>query len=164
MLDAGYQEPDFAGGDTLTLLAFGREHTHLLDLVLITGGHQLEGHQRLFPPTVIGGASLEMDLSKEEIFGPVAPIYRFEEEQEALQLANATPFGLAAYFYGRDYARCWRVAEQLDYGMVGINTGMISTAVAPFGGIKESGFGREGSKYGLEEYLITKYLCWGGVA
>jgi succinate-semialdehyde dehydrogenase/glutarate-semialdehyde dehydrogenase len=130
---------------------------------VITGGKPLEGHQRLYPPTVISGATLEMDLSAEEIFGPVAPVYRFDSEAEVLALANATPFGLAAYFYGRDYARCWRVAEQLEYGMVGINTGMISTAVAPFGGIKESGFGREGSKYGIEDYLVTKYLCWGGV-
>ncbi|MTB50321.1 NAD-dependent succinate-semialdehyde dehydrogenase [Lewinella sp. W8] len=130
---------------------------------ILTGGGPVEGQELLFQPTVVGGASTDMQMSKEEIFGPVAAVYRFETEAEAVELANATPFGLAAYFYGRDYARCWRVAERLEYGMVGINTGMISTAVAPFGGVKESGFGREGSKYGLEDYLMTKYLCWGGV-
>ncbi len=115
----------------------------------------------LYPPTIVRGATAAMALSQEEIFGPVAAIYRFEMEEEAIQMANDTPFGLAAYFYGRDHARLWRVAEALEYGMVGINTGMISTAVAPFGGIKESGFGREGSHYGMEDYLELKYVCWG---
>jgi succinate-semialdehyde dehydrogenase/glutarate-semialdehyde dehydrogenase len=104
-----------------------------------------------------------MELAREEVFGPVAPIFRFSGEAEVIRQANATPYGLAAYFYGRDHARIWRVAEALEYGMVGINTGLISTPVAPFGGVKESGFGREGSRYGLDEYLTTKYLCWGGL-
>jgi succinate-semialdehyde dehydrogenase/glutarate-semialdehyde dehydrogenase len=93
----------------------------------------------------------------------VAPLFRFQSEAEAIQMANDTEFGLASYFYSRDIGRVWRVAEALEYGMVGINTGLISTEVAPFGGVKESGFGREGSKYGIEEYLEIKYLCMGGV-
>jgi succinate-semialdehyde dehydrogenase/glutarate-semialdehyde dehydrogenase len=102
-----------------------------------------------------------MIVAREETFGPVAPLFRFESEAEAIELANSTEFGLAAYFYGRDIGRVWRVAEALEYGMVGINTGLISTEVAPFGGVKESGLGREGSTYGLEEYLEIKYLCLG---
>jgi len=102
-------------------------------------------------------------ILQEEIFGPVAPLVRFDTEAEAIALANDTPYGLAAYFYGRDIARVWRVAEQLEYGMVGINEGIISTELAPFGGIKESGLGREGAAEGLEEYLETKYLCFGGI-
>ncbi|MGH8599590.1 MAG: aldehyde dehydrogenase family protein, partial [Burkholderiales bacterium] len=96
-------------------------------------------------------------------FGPVAPLYRFKAEKELIGLANDTPYGLAAYFYSRDIGRIWRVAEALEYGIVGINTGIISTEVAPFGGIKESGIGREGSKYGIEEFLEVKYLCLGGI-
>jgi succinate-semialdehyde dehydrogenase/glutarate-semialdehyde dehydrogenase len=116
-----------------------------------------------YEPTVLTGVLPAMDINAEEIFGPIAPVTRFETEQEVIEMANDTPFGLASYFYGRDYARIWRVAEALEYGMVGINTGMISTAVAPFGGIKQSGFGREGSKYGMDDFLVMKYLCWGGV-
>ena len=130
---------------------------------LTTGGEQLPGKPRCYAPTVLTDATGGMDLAHEEIFGPVAAVFPFRTEQEVIERANDTPFGLAAYFYGRDHARIWRVAEQLEYGMVGINTGMISTAVAPFGGVKESGFGREGSKYGLEDYLTVKYLCWGGL-
>jgi succinate-semialdehyde dehydrogenase/glutarate-semialdehyde dehydrogenase len=104
-----------------------------------------------------------MELAREETFGPVAPLFRFETEEEAIALANRTEFGLAAYFYGRDVGRIWRVAEALEYGIIGINTGLISTEVAPFGGMKESGIGREGSKYGIEEYLEIKYLCLGGI-
>ena len=132
---------------------------------VLIGGQEYEtgvqGH--FYEPTVISGVDMSMDMSKEEIFGPVAPLFSFKTEKEVIAMANDTPFGLAAYFYGRDYARIWRVAEALEYGMLGINTGMISTPVAPFGGVKESGIGREGSKYGLEEYLEIKYLCWGGV-
>jgi succinate-semialdehyde dehydrogenase/glutarate-semialdehyde dehydrogenase len=105
-----------------------------------------------------------MRISKEETFGPVAPLFRFKNEADAVALANDTEFGLAAYFYGRDIARIWRVAEALEYGIVGINTGMISTEVAPFGGFKESGLGREGSKYGMDDYLEVKYLCFGGIS
>jgi succinate-semialdehyde dehydrogenase / glutarate-semialdehyde dehydrogenase len=105
-----------------------------------------------------------MAVAREETFGPVAPLFRFKSEAEAVQLANATEFGLAAYFYGKDLSRVWRVAEALEYGIVGINTGIISTEVAPFGGVKESGLGREGSKYGMDEYLEIKYLCFGGIS
>jgi succinate-semialdehyde dehydrogenase / glutarate-semialdehyde dehydrogenase len=104
-----------------------------------------------------------MAIAREETFGPVAPLFRFETEADAIALANATEFGLAAYFYGRDVGRIWRVAEALEYGIVGINTGLISTEVAPFGGVKESGIGREGSKYGIEEFVEVKYLCLGGI-
>ncbi len=102
-----------------------------------------------------------MVVAREETFGPVAPLFRFNTDAEAIALANATEFGLAGYFYSRDLSRAFKVAEALEYGMVGINTGLISTEVAPFGGVKESGFGREGSKYGIEEYLDIKYLCIG---
>lgn len=129
---------------------------------VLTGGTKIK-KGNFFEPTVLTNVSLDMSISQEEIFGPVAPVFSFEKEEEVIQLANNTPFGLAAYFYGRDYARIWRVAEALEYGMIGINTGMISTTVAPFGGMKESGFGREGSKYGMDDYLEIKYMCWGGI-
>jgi succinate-semialdehyde dehydrogenase/glutarate-semialdehyde dehydrogenase len=130
---------------------------------VVTGARGAEAGPRCYQPTILVNASAEMELAREEVFGPVAPIFRFSGEAEVIRQANATPYGLAAYFYGRDHARIWRVAEALEYGMVGINTGLISTPVAPFGGVKESGFGREGSRYGLDEYLTTKYLCWGGL-
>ena len=104
-----------------------------------------------------------MPIAKNEIFGPVSPIIEFDTEQQVIELANATEFGLAAYFYSRDIGRVWRVAESLDYGMVGINEGIISNAAAPFGGVKQSGNGREGSKYGLDDYMEIKYLCMGGI-
>ncbi len=128
---------------------------------LITGGSAHEAGALFYQPTLLTEVDHSMRIAAEEIFGPVAPIIRFETEEEVIKMANDTPFGLAAYFYGRDVARCWRVAEALAYGMVGINTGMVSTAVAPFGGVKASGFGREGSKYGIEEYMTLKYMCWG---
>jgi succinate-semialdehyde dehydrogenase/glutarate-semialdehyde dehydrogenase len=104
-----------------------------------------------------------MKFAKEETFGPVAPLFRFSSDDEVVRLANDTEFGLAAYFYSRDIGRVWRVAGALEYGMVGINTGVISTEVAPFGGVKQSGIGREGSRYGIDGYLIVKYLCQGGI-
>ena len=119
---------------------------------------------RFFEPTVLADVTPSMMVAREETFGPVAPLFRFKTEDEAIAMANDTEFGLAAYFYGRDIGRVWRVAEALESGMVGINTGLISTEVAPFGGVKESGLGREGSKYGIEEYLEIKYLCLGGIA
>jgi succinate-semialdehyde dehydrogenase/glutarate-semialdehyde dehydrogenase len=119
--------------------------------------HALGG--TFFAPTVLAGVRPDMAIAREEIFGPVAAVYRFETEAEAVALANDTEYGLAAYFYARDLSRVWRVARQLDYGMVGINSGLISTAVAPFGGVKQSGYGREGSRQGIEEYMQTKYLC-----
>ncbi|MEM6395035.1 MAG: NAD-dependent succinate-semialdehyde dehydrogenase [Bacteroidota bacterium] len=127
----------------------------------VTGGQKSEVGDQFYEPTVLTRVSTDMDLVDKEIFGPVCPVFRFESEEEVVKLANATNVGLAAYFYGNNYARIWRVAEALEYGMVGINTGRISAAQAPFGGVKESGFGREGSKYGLEDFLVKKYLCWG---
>ena len=130
---------------------------------VLLGGrrHALGG--RFFEPTILTGVTPAMAVAREETFGPVAPLFRFTTEADAIALANDTEFGLAAYFYGRDIGRIWRVAEALEYGIVGINTGIISTEVAPFGGVKESGLGREGSKYGLEEFLEVKYLCLGGI-
>ncbi len=122
------------------------------------GGHLIK--DQLFEPTLVVNATKDMDLFKKEIFGPIAAVYKFETEQEAIELANDTKYGLAAYFFGSDYRRIWRVSEALEYGMVGINTAMISTTLAPFGGVKESGFGREGSKYGMDEYLNIKYMAW----
>ena len=131
--------------------------------IIATGGnpHSLGG--LFFEPTVLTGVSDEMLISKEETFGPVAPIFSFETEQEVIERANNTPYGLAAYFYTTDLAKSWRVSEQLDYGMVGLNTGIISTEMAPFGGVKESGIGREGSKYGVDDYLEIKYVSLAGI-
>lgn len=127
---------------------------------VMVGGKRSDIGDLFYLPTVLIKATPNMDLFREEIFGPVCPVFKFESEEEVIEQANDTQVGLAAYFYGRDYARIWRVAEALEYGMVGINTGRISAAQAPFGGIKESGFGREGSKYGLDDFLVKKYLCW----
>jgi succinate-semialdehyde dehydrogenase/glutarate-semialdehyde dehydrogenase len=130
----------------------------------IAGGGRHRRGGRFFEPTVLVDATSDMLLAKEETFGPVAALFRFRTEAEAIAMANDTEFGLAAYFYGRDVARVWRVAEALESGMVGINTGLISTEVAPFGGVKESGVGREGSHYGIEEFVEVKYLCFGGIS
>jgi len=129
----------------------------------IVGGKRIEGPGTFFSPTVLTNVRADMLPMREETFGPVAPLMKFDTEEEAVKLANASEFGLASYFYSRDVQRCWRVAEALESGIVGINEGIISTEVAPFGGVKESGIGREGSKYGLDEYLEIKYLCYGGV-
>jgi succinate-semialdehyde dehydrogenase/glutarate-semialdehyde dehydrogenase len=128
------------------------------------GGGRHERGGRFFQPTVLVDVTPSMMVARDETFGPVAPLFRFKTEEEAIAMANGTEFGLAAYFYGRDIGRVWRVAEALESGMVGINTGIISTEVAPFGGVKESGLGREGSKYGIEEFLEIKYLCLGGIS
>jgi len=124
---------------------------------VLLGGHAKDG--LFFEPTVLAGATADMVLAREETFGPVAPLFKFETVEDVIDMANDTEFGLASYFYARDLSRVFKVAEALDYGMVGINTGLISTEVAPFGGVKQSGFGREGSKYGIEDYLDMKYLC-----
>jgi succinate-semialdehyde dehydrogenase/glutarate-semialdehyde dehydrogenase len=131
---------------------------------VITGGkrHALGG--TFFQPTILADVTREMAVAREETFGPLAPLFRFSTEAEAIRMANDTEFGLAAYFYTRDLARSWRVSEGLEYGIVGLNTGIISTEVAPFGGMKESGIGREGSRYGIEEFLEIKYLCIGGLS
>jgi succinate-semialdehyde dehydrogenase/glutarate-semialdehyde dehydrogenase len=155
-------------GPLINLEAVEKVEEHIRDAVskgatVLKGGRRLGTSGHFFAPTVLTGATPDMMVAREETFGPVAPLFRFETEGEAVHLANATEFGLAAYFYGRDIGRVWRVAEALEYGIVGINTGLISTEVAPFGGMKESGIGREGSKYGIEEFLEVKYLCMGGV-
>jgi succinate-semialdehyde dehydrogenase/glutarate-semialdehyde dehydrogenase len=159
-------EPGISQGPLIDMAAVRKVETHIADAVskgsrIRLGGqrHQLGG--TFFQPTVLVDVTADMMVAKEETFGPLAPLFRFRTEEEAVHLANATEFGLASYFYSRDLSRVWRVAEQLEYGMVGINTGLISTEIAPFGGVKESGSGREGSRYGIEEYLEVKYLCIG---
>ena len=126
---------------------------------LITGGSTNGASELTYNPTVITDISAEMDIASEEIFGPIATIFTFDDEADVIRQANDTIYGLAAYFYSGSYARSWRVTEGLEYGIIGHNTGLISTEVAPFGGVKQSGFGREGSKYGIEEYVVTKYWC-----
>ena len=130
---------------------------------LLTGGQRVEGlgAPRFYAPTVLADARSDMLCAREETFGPVAPVFRFETEAEAIALSNATEFGLASYFYSRDIGRIFRVAEALEYGMVGINTGLISTSEVPFGGVKQSGLGREGSHHGIDDYVEIKYLCLG---
>ena len=155
-------------GPLIDAAAVAKVEEHIQDAVdkgatVIQGGkrHPLGGN--FFEPTVIANVNTQMKVAREETFGPLAPIFRFETDEEAVQLANDTEFGLAAYFYSRDIGRIWRVAEQLEYGIVGINTGIISTEVAPFGGMKESGIGREGSHYGLDEFMEVKYMCMGDI-
>jgi succinate-semialdehyde dehydrogenase/glutarate-semialdehyde dehydrogenase len=155
-------------GPLIDMAAVEKVEEHIQDAVakgakVISGGsrHALGG--TFFQPTVLADVNTDMKVTREETFGPVAPLYRFETEEQALQMANDTEFGLAAYFYSRDIGRIWRVMEGLEYGIVGINEGIISTEVAPFGGMKESGTGREGSKYGIEDYLEIKYALIGGI-
>ena len=130
---------------------------------VLLGGKRHELGFSFYEPTVMTDVTTDMRVAKEETFGPFAPLFRFKTEKEAIQMANDTEFGLASYFYTRDVGRIFRVSEGLEYGIVGINAGLISSAVAPFGGVKESGFGREGSKYGMEDYMEIKYLCMGGI-
>lgn len=130
---------------------------------LVTGGQPSELGESFLAPVIVTDVTNEMPLARNEIFGPVTPIISFDSEAEALAMANDTEYGLAAYFYARDIGRIFRVAEGLEYGMVGVNEGIISNAAAPFGGVKQSGNGREGSKYGLDDYLEIKYLCLGGL-
>ena len=153
-------------GPLIDARALAKVERHLADAVekgarILLGGHRHALGGTFFEPTVVTGATAEMLMAREETFGPVAPLFRFATEAEAIEMANDTEFGLAAYFYTRDLARSWRVAEALEYGIVGVNTGLISTAVAPFGGVKESGIGREGSRHGILEYTEMKYLCVG---
>ncbi len=130
---------------------------------VMTGGERHELGGTYFQPTVLADVNPQMMVARDETFGPLAPLFRFDTEAEAIQLANDTEFGLASYFYSRDIGRIWRVSEGLEYGIVGVNTGIISTEVAPFGGVKESGIGREGSHMGIEEYLEAKYVCLAGI-
>lgn len=155
-------------GPLIDAAALAKVEEHVADALakgakIATGGrrHALGG--TFYEPTVLTGVTPAMMLAREETFGPVAPLFRFETEAQAIAMANDTEFGLAAYLYTRDLARSWRVSEALEYGIVGLNTGLISTEVAPFGGVKESGTGREGSKYGILEYTELKYVCVGGV-
>ena len=130
---------------------------------LLAGGQKLpELGANFYAPTILGGMNAEMKLANEETFGPVAGLFKFETEEEVIKLANASEVGLAGYFYSQDIQRVGRVAEALEVGMIGVNTGLISDPAAPFGGMKESGFGREGSKYGVGEYLVTKMVTYGG--
>ena len=155
-------------GPLIDAAAVAKVEEHIADALalgatVLTGGrrHALGG--TFFEPTVLAGVTPAMKVAREETFGPVAPLFRFDTEEDAVRMANDTEFGLAAYVYTRDLGRSWRVPEALEYGIVGLNTGLISTEVAPFGGIKESGTGREGSRYGIEDYLELKYLCIAGV-
>ena len=155
-------------GPLIDAKAVAKVEEHVADALaqgarVVLGGrrHALGGS--FYEPTILTGVTAQMLVAREETFGPLAPLFRFHTEAEAIQLANDTEFGLAAYFYTRDVNRVWRVSEALEYGIVGINEGIISTEVAPFGGVKQSGLGREGSKYGIEDYLEIKYLCLGGV-
>jgi len=131
---------------------------------IVTGGERSDQGACFFQPTIIADAKPSMRVFSEEIFGPVAPVFRFSDEAEVIELANKTEYGLAAYFYTENMNRMWRVSEALDYGMVGVNETAISSEVIPFGGMKESGQGREGSRYGLDDYLETKYICMGGLS
>jgi succinate-semialdehyde dehydrogenase/glutarate-semialdehyde dehydrogenase len=151
-------------GPLIDAAALAKVDEHLADATahgatLLTGGERLGG--RFYAPTVLSGVTSAMQVTREETFGPLAPVIRFDTEAEVLALANASEFGLAAYIYGRDLGRVWRTAEGLESGIVGVNTGLISTEAAPFGGIKSSGLGREGSRHGLDDYLELKYICLG---
>jgi succinate-semialdehyde dehydrogenase / glutarate-semialdehyde dehydrogenase len=155
-------------GPLIDMKAIEKVEQHVADALkkgarVVIGGkrHALGGS--FYQPTVLADVTTDMMVTREETFGPVAPLFRFKTDAEAIKMANDTEFGLAAYFYTRDIGRVWRVAEALEYGIVGINEGIISTEIAPFGGVKESGIGREGSKYGIEEFLEVKYLCMGGI-
>jgi succinate-semialdehyde dehydrogenase/glutarate-semialdehyde dehydrogenase len=155
-------------GPLIDMAAVEKVEAHIADAVgkgaaVAAGGarHALGG--TFFEPTVLTGVTTAMAVAREETFGPVAPLFRFKTDDDAIAMANDTEFGLACYFYSRDIGRIWRAAERLDYGIVGVNTGIISNEVAPFGGVKESGIGREGSKYGMDDYLEIKYICLGGI-
>lgn len=161
-------EPGVTTGPLIDEAAVVKVQEHIDDAVskgakILVGGkrHALGG--LFFEPTVLVDVDNRMKITRQETFGPVAPLYRFKTEDEAIRMANDTEFGLAAYFYARDVGRTWRVSEGLEYGIVGVNTGLISTETAPFGGMKESGIGREGSKHGIDEFLEVKYLCLGGI-
>ena len=158
-------EDGVAQGPLIDDDALAKVESHVADALakgarVLCGGARHERGGNFYQPTVLADVTPAMRVAREETFGPVAPLFRFTTEAEAIAMANDTEFGLAAYFYSRDVARCWRVGEALEYGMVGVNTGLISNEVAPFGGIKQSGLGREGSKYGIEDYLEIKYLCF----
>ena len=156
-------------GPLINEAAVRKVEAHIADAVdkgarVLCGGQRHAIGGTFFQPTILADVTSQMRVASEETFGPVAPLFRFHSEEEAVSMANDTEYGLAAYFYSRDIGRVWRVAEALEYGMVGINEGIISTELAPFGGVKESGLGREGSYYGIDEFVEIKYLCMGGLA
>ncbi|MEQ1522957.1 MAG: aldehyde dehydrogenase family protein, partial [Aestuariivirga sp.] len=159
-------EAGITTGPLINKAAVAKVQEHIADAVgkgaqVIVGGKSMGGN--FFEPTLLRDVTTDMAVAREETFGPVAPLFKFKTEEEAIAMANNTEFGLACYFYTRDIGRVWRVGEALDYGMVGINEGIISTAEAPFGGMKQSGIGREGSHHGVEEYLEMKYMLMGGL-
>ncbi|WP_340118356.1 NADP-dependent succinate-semialdehyde dehydrogenase [Pelagibius sp. 7325] len=161
-------EDGVSQGPLIDTAALEKVEEHVADATskgakVLLGGARHDRGGTFYQPTVLTDVTTQMKVTREETFGPVAPLFRFKTEEEGVALANDTEFGLASYFYARDIGRIWRVGEALETGMVGINTGLISTEVAPFGGVKESGIGREGSKYGIDEFLEVKYLCMGGV-
>ena len=161
-------EPGVQQGPLIDQAAVEKVEEHIQDAVskggrVLLGGKRHALGQTFFQPTVLANVTPQMKVAKEETFGPLAPLFRFETDQQAIEMANDTEFGLASYFYSRDIGRIWRAAEGLESGMVGINTGLISNEVAPFGGVKQSGLGREGSHYGIEEFVEIKYLCFGGL-
>ncbi|CEJ10338.1 NAD-dependent succinate-semialdehyde dehydrogenase [Phreatobacter sp. AB_2022a] len=163
-LEAGVQQ-----GPLIDVKAVEKVEEHIKDAVakgakIVTGGHRHKLGGSFFEPTVLAGVTPDMVVARDETFGPLSPVFKFDTEEQAVQMANDTEFGLASYFYTRDLARAFRVSEALKYGMVGINEGLITTEVAPFGGVKESGMGKEGSKYGIEDYLDVKYVCVGGLS
>ena len=156
-------------GPLIDMKAVEKVEEHINDAVskgakVLLGGKRHKLGKTFFEPTLLTNVTTDMRITYEETFGPVAPLFSFKTEKQAIQMANDTEFGLAAYFYTNDMSRIWRVSEALEYGMVGVNAGLISTEVAPFGGVKESGIGREGSKYGIDEYLEMKYICMGGIS
>jgi succinate-semialdehyde dehydrogenase / glutarate-semialdehyde dehydrogenase len=151
-------------GPLINANAIKKVQTHVADATakggtVIMGGEPMQGPGNFLPPTIVTGATRDMIVATEETFGPFAPLFKFTDVDEVIHLANDTIFGLAAYFYARDLSRVYKVAEALEYGIVGVNTGIISTEVAPFGGVKQSGLGREGSRHGIEDYLEMKYIC-----
>ena len=155
-------------GPLIDMAAVEKVEEHIADAVgrgarVVAGGSRHDLGGSYFQPTVLADVPSDALITSDETFGPVAPIYRFEGEDEVVRMANDTPFGLASYFYTRDIGRAWRVSEALEYGIVGLNVGIISTEIAPFGGVKESGVGREGSHYGIDEFCEVKYICMGGV-
>jgi succinate-semialdehyde dehydrogenase/glutarate-semialdehyde dehydrogenase len=168
-LNVGYgMDEGINQGPLISFKALDKVKDHLADAVdrgavIVAGGKPHENGGTMFEPTVISNVDTSMKMASEETFGPLAPVFKFKTEDEAIKLANNTEFGLASYFYTQDINRIWRVSEALEYGMVGINEGVISNEVAPFGGVKESGLGREGSHYGIDDFMELKYICMGGL-
>jgi succinate-semialdehyde dehydrogenase/glutarate-semialdehyde dehydrogenase len=161
-------EPGVHQGPLIDDKALEKVQRHISDALakgatVVTGGRQHELGKNFFMPTVLSGVATNMDVAREETFGPLAPVFKFADEADAIRMANDTEYGLACYFYTRDLARAFRLSEALEYGIVGVNEGLVTTEVAPFGGVKESGVGREGSRLGIDEYLNTKYVCLGGL-